>query len=59
MLKKMLAVWQSMAIFLLAVPAFAQETTATLNGHVKEGKGAYISGATITVKHEPTGSVTT
>lgn len=60
MLKKMLAVLMMMAIFLApATITFAQETTATLSGHVKEAKGAFVSGATITIKHEPTGYVTT
>lgn len=48
-----------MALVVLSVPALAQETTATLSGHVKEAKGAFVSGAIITVKHEPTGYVTT
>jgi hypothetical protein len=59
MLKKLLAVVQCLAICFLATATFAQETTATLNGHIKEAKGAFVSGATITVKHEPTGAVTT
>ncbi len=59
MLKKMLAVIAFLAITMAsATITFAQETSATLSGHVKEGKGAFVSGATITVKHEPTGYVT-
>lgn len=38
--------------------SFSQETTATLNGHITDGKGAFLSGATIVIKHEPTGTVT-
>ena len=59
MLKKLIAVVQIMVIVLMSVSTFAQETTATLNGRVKESKGAFVSGATITIKHEPTGLVTT
>jgi hypothetical protein len=33
----------------------AQETTATLNGTVFDAKGAVIPGASVVVKHEPTG----
>jgi len=37
---------------------FAQETTAILTGHVTDEKGVLVSGATVTVKHEPTGFTT-
>lgn len=37
----------------------AQETTATLTGHITDNKGALLNGATIVVKHEPTGTVST
>jgi hypothetical protein len=37
---------------------FLQETVANLSGHVTDAKGAYINGAIVTVKHEPTGFVT-
>ena len=59
MLKKLLAVVQCIVLFLICSYTFAQETTATLNGHVKEYKGSFVHGATITVKHEPTGFVST
>ncbi len=59
MLKKLLALVQCLAFFLISSTTFAQETTATLNGHVKETKGAFVHGASITVKHEPTGFVST
>ncbi len=39
--------------------SFSQETTATVGGHITDEKGAYVSGAVITLKHEPTGTVTT
>ncbi len=35
----------------------AQETSAILSGSIYDSKGATINGATIVVKHEPTGSV--
>ncbi len=37
------------------VSGFAQETTAKLSGNVTDAKGAPISGASVVVKHEPTG----
>jgi len=36
--------------------AVAQETTSTLSGVVSDAKGAPVTGASIVVKHEPTGS---
>jgi Carboxypeptidase regulatory-like domain len=42
------------AIF-LSVQIFAQETTSTLNGVVLDSKGTPVLGASVTVKHEPTG----
>ena len=41
----------------LSIFGYSQETTAVLNGIVTTDKGAVLPGATITVKHEPTGSV--
>lgn len=38
---------------------YAQETTATLTGHVLDNKKSLIIGAIITVKHQPTGFTTT
>ncbi|HSU51702.1 MAG TPA: carboxypeptidase-like regulatory domain-containing protein, partial [Segetibacter sp.] len=37
----------------------AQETAATLSGHVTDDNGVFLNGATIALKHEPTGTVTT
>src|SRR5689334_16161856 len=37
----------------------AQETAATLSGHVTDDNGVFLNGATIAIKHEPTGTVTT
>src|SRR6516162_4341554 len=37
--------------------SFAQETTATLSGNVADEKGSAVAGATITIKHEPTGTI--
>ncbi len=59
MFKKMLAVAQFVAILLVSATTFAQETTATLSGYVKDAKGAFVSGATISVKHVPTGFTAT
>ncbi|MBK2247272.1 TonB-dependent receptor [Francisella tularensis] len=36
--------------------AFAQETTATLTGHVNDKKGALLAGSVVTIRHEPTGT---
>lgn len=36
----------------------AQETTASLSGHVSDNKGTPIQGASVIVKHEPTGYTT-
>ena len=47
------------AILCLSTPAFAQETTSTLTGQVIDTKGGDINGATIQVKHIPTGHVIT
>ena len=48
-----------LAFFLFAAPAFAQETTSTINGTVNDEKGIVVAGATITAIHEPTGIVST
>src|SRR4051794_38696028 len=37
------------------VSGFAQETTATISGNVTDAKGAPIGGASVVVKHIPTG----
>ncbi|HMH32116.1 MAG TPA: carboxypeptidase regulatory-like domain-containing protein, partial [Puia sp.] len=44
--------------FFIASPAFAQETTATLSGRVNDEKGLAVQGASVVVKHEPTGFTT-
>src|SRR6266581_7486686 len=49
--KLLLAVLTMMAF----VSGFAQETTATISGNVSDSKGTPISGASVVVKHEPTG----
>ena len=50
---------RSLLIFCLsfgfAINISAQETTATLNGTVLDTKGAPVPGASVVVKHEPTG----
>jgi outer membrane receptor for ferrienterochelin and colicin len=45
------------ATVLLAVPVFAQETTSAIRGTVISSSGAEISGASVSVTHEPSGSV--
>ena len=46
------------SILLLSVSTLrAQETSATLSGSVYDNKGATVNGASIVVKHEPTGAV--
>jgi hypothetical protein len=44
------------AFFLPGLSLKAQETTATLSGTVNDAKGAPVSGANITLVHEPTGT---
>ena len=45
------------ATVLLAVPVFAQETTSAIRGTVISSSGTEISGASVSVTHEPSGSV--
>lgn len=47
------------ALFIKPLSVNAQETTATLNGHITDDKGAFLNGATIVIRHDPTGTVTT
>ena len=47
------------AILSLSKTAFSQETTSTLTGQVNDSKGTDINGATIQIKHIPTGQVIT
>lgn len=47
----------SIAAALCAVPALAQETTAAIRGAVTNA-GAGVGGATVTIEHVPTGTVT-
>src|SRR6185503_4390705 len=42
-------------LFLLAVPAMAQRTTATIRGVVSDPTNAVVSGAKVTIKNEDTG----
>src|SRR5207247_6660622 len=39
----------------LAMPAFAQKTTATIRGTVTDSSGAVVPGVNVTVKNEGTG----
>lgn len=43
---------------LVSLAGFAQETTASLSGKVVDGKGAAVIGASVVVKHLPTGFIT-
>ena len=58
MKKNLILVLQAIIFVCLSVYSFAQETTATLSGQVKDSKGALISGVTVVVKHIPTGATT-
>lgn len=59
MLKRILVTLQVLiAIVSLSTTAYSQQTTSGLSGYVSDSKGAAISGATITVRHEPTGYTT-
>ncbi|UAY52364.1 TonB-dependent receptor [Ferruginibacter albus] len=44
---------------LITTNVFSQETSATLSGNVSDEKGTLVQGATILVKHEPTGATYT
>ena len=45
----------TLAVLILSnFTSLAQETSASLSGHLKDSKGAYLAGATVSVKHEPT-----
>ena len=41
--------------WLFSMPLFSQETTSSLGGTIKDNRGAPVEGATILLKHEPTG----
>ena len=59
MFKKLLAAMLVIVASFCSISVFAQETTATIGGHITDEKGAFVSGAVITLKHEPTGTITT
>ena len=59
MKKNFILVLQILIAVFISVSSFAQETTATLSGQVKDSKGALIAGATVVVKHIPTGATAT
>jgi len=54
MLKKLITLFQCIAILLIVTPSFAQETSSTLSGRVIDAKGAFVSGVSITIKYLPT-----
>lgn len=47
-----------LVLFITPFISFAQETSATISGHITDDKGAFLSGATVSIKHEPTGATT-
>lgn len=49
--------WLALALALLAAPAFAQRTTATIRGTVTDPTGAVVVGANVKVTNENTGRV--
>src|SRR5258706_648315 len=51
-------IFSYLILLLFTIKISAQETTATISGSVYDDKGSVISGASIVVKHEPTGYVT-
>lgn len=57
-MRKRLSYFVFISILTLAARiSFAQETTATLSGNIADEKGSAVAGATITIRHEPTGAV--
>jgi hypothetical protein len=55
MFKKLRTVLYGVAGLFASLAAVAQEYTAILSGHVADDKGAFVSGARMTVTHVPTG----
>lgn len=52
--------WAGVCVSALAVaPAWAQQTTGSLAGHVQEAGGAPLAGATVEILHTPSGTRTT
>jgi len=47
------------ATLLMSVPVFAQETTSAIRGLIYNSSGAEVSGADVSVIHEPSGSTST
>jgi Carboxypeptidase regulatory-like domain/TonB dependent receptor/TonB-dependent Receptor Plug Domain len=50
-------VWATLFMVLLAIPAFAQQGTTELRGHVVDAQGAALPGVTVTVRNQATGMV--
>src|SRR5438270_442769 len=46
-------------LFLTTGISYSQETSATLSGHITDNKGVFLNGATVALKHQPTGTITT
>ncbi len=51
-----LALALGLAAWLSAPPAYAQSTTGNLSGQVSDESGGVLPGATVSAKHEPTGT---
>jgi hypothetical protein len=56
LLRSLFVVLCSLTVF--CINTNAQETTSILNGNIADESGKPLQGVTITVKHEPTGFVT-
>lgn len=49
----------SVAVAMAAAPALAQNTTSAVGGRIVDGSGKPVAGATVTVRHEESGSTNT
>ncbi len=58
MLQKFTTKFLVILLFALPILGISQETGSTLRGTITDDKGAFANGVTITVKHEPTGFIT-
>lgn len=57
MRKNLLSILSSLLFILLSFTGFSQETTASFNGRIVDANGAFLNGAVISAKHEPTGAL--
>ena len=49
----------SVAVAMAAAPVLAQNTTSAVGGRIVDGSGKPVAGATVTVRHEESGSTNT